>query len=107
MSYEEKATLRNVALLESKAMTERHNTGFPPELQLFLPRGWRFFPVAERTKDQPLITAWTISASCDPQQLESWAITWPNSNWGTATDSAHFVLDIDPRRAGDLWLQRR
>ena len=59
-------------------------------------RGWRLLPVQVRGKT-PLVKEWQKVATNDLNQLEAWANTFPECNWGMATGpgSGVFVLDID------------
>jgi len=83
-----------------------NDNAFPATLQAFLQKGWRFFPIAQRSNTQPLIKEWPELASCDLSQLCAWSVAWPRCNWATLTGEKFFVLDIDHRKSGEAWLER-
>jgi hypothetical protein len=73
----------------------------------YLKRGWCALPLRPRDK-RPLI-AWEFLQSERPcgQQVGDWFNRWPNANIGIVTGeiSNLLVLDIDPKRGGDISLE--
>lgn len=69
---------------------------------LYAAAGWPVFPLKPRSKD-PAIKDWPNQATTDPAQIARWWGQWPNANIGGVTGhrSGFFVLDEDPRHAGD------
>lgn len=74
-------------------------------------RGWRVFPLAERSKD-PKISKKDggrgfHDAVTDAAQIEAWWKRWPNANVGITCceQSGFFILDIDPKHNGDQSLR--
>lgn len=65
-------------------------------------KGWRVFPVEERSK-KPLLTGWPDKATIDKDQIKRWFSNGHNYNIGIATGekSGIFALDIDPDHGGN------
>ena len=64
--------------------------------------GFRVFPLAPGTKDQPM-GRWLKMATTNPEQIKTW---WrENPNYNVAIDTTDlFVIDIDPLKGGaDTW----
>jgi Bifunctional DNA primase/polymerase, N-terminal/Primase C terminal 1 (PriCT-1) len=74
-------------------------------------RGWCLFPIKAREKKPPLVKGWRDKATCNLEQLEAWAVEFPNCNWGLATGpgSGVFILDMDgePGRASLIAFHRQ
>ncbi len=71
-------------------------------------RGWKVFPLAVRNK-VPLISKekggkGCLDATTDREQIFKWWSANPSANIGIATGHSFFVLDIDPKNNGNLWL---
>jgi putative DNA primase/helicase len=72
----------------------------------YLERGWIPFPLAPRTKDQPLVK-WKQFQTVRPtrQQVIKWWQRWPDANIGLVTGSLSglIVADLDCDAAGALF----
>jgi putative DNA primase/helicase len=70
--------------------------------------GFRVFPLAERTKSQPLVKGWEDKASSDLAQIESWWRWQPRANIALlcGSQTGLLVVDVDPRHDGDKTLAR-
>jgi len=69
-------------------------------------RGWKVFPLAVRDK-MPLIKdgRGCLDATTEREQILKWWAKCPSANIGIATGESFFVLDIDPKNNGNLWLE--
>src|SRR5690606_215593 len=54
------------------------------------------------------IKRWQIAATTDPAAIRAWWSSWPRADIGIATgaESGIIVLDVDPKKGGDLSLVR-
>jgi len=58
-------------------------------------RGWKIFPVLTSSRHVMGAFAMLSQATDDLEQLEAWAIQYPNCNWALATGSESGVLVIE------------
>ena len=75
-------------------MLNDENTTLPSEVEWLAEQGYRIFPLRPGTK-LPMIEGWQAKATCDADQLETWAKQYPGSNWAMATGEPSGVLVID------------
>jgi len=68
--------------------------------------GWKVFPLAVKDK-VPLIKdgRGCLDATTEREQILKWWAKCPSANIGIATGESFFVLDIDPKNNGNLWLE--
>jgi Bifunctional DNA primase/polymerase, N-terminal len=64
-------------------------------------RGFHVFPIADGTKDRPLVR-WSREATTDEAKIRGWWRTWPTANIGVATGpSGLLVVDVDNKNRKD------
>jgi AAA domain/Bifunctional DNA primase/polymerase, N-terminal/Primase C terminal 2 (PriCT-2) len=64
-------------------------------------RGFHVFPIADGTKDKPLVR-WSKEATTDEAKIHGWWRKWPMANVGVATGpSGLLVVDVDNRDGKD------
>lgn len=63
-------------------------------------RGWKVFPIAKNTKVPPEgFLDWENNASSDPDQIKTWAETYPKCNWAVACGASGLtVIDVDVKK---------
>lgn len=67
-------------------------------------RGWKVHPLKPRSKN-PNSQHGSLDATSDVELIRDWWERHPNDNIGLATGYGFFVLDIDTKASGHLWLE--
>jgi hypothetical protein len=60
-------------------------------------RGFRVFPLAPNTKDQPIHKGWPGKATSDKEQISAWWRETPDANIGCCTTGL-VILDVDTKK---------
>jgi RecA-family ATPase len=68
-----------------------------------LGRGLRVFPCNPANK-RPIIRDWQSRATTDQTMIQQWLDSFPQAMYGTPTGDSLWVLDIDAKNGGLLWL---